>query len=118
MGHFDVHYLFLLGHGEEDEGKLDDVGNDLSLQSYHVEIYSIRVRARRRVSRIAFSVQETYVFWAKGDVGDSENHGGADDGDLARDQPDVGGSEGAVWGALSLNSNAWVENGCGSRGWK
>ena len=33
LGHFDVHYLFLLGHGEEDEGKLDNVGNDLGLQS-------------------------------------------------------------------------------------
>ena len=29
LGH--CNYLLLLGHGEEDEGKLDDVGNDLGL---------------------------------------------------------------------------------------
>ena len=26
-------YLLLLGHGEEDEGKLDDVGDDLGLHA-------------------------------------------------------------------------------------
>ena len=33
-GHSYVHnmYLFLFGHGEEDEGKLDYVGDDLGLQ--------------------------------------------------------------------------------------
>ena len=41
-----------------------------------------------------------------------EKHGGDDDGDLAGDQPDVGGSERAVWGALRLNSNAWQVDGC------
>ena len=38
-----------------------------------------------------------------------EKYGGDDDGDLAGDQPDVGGSERAVWGTLRLNSNAWVD---------
>ena len=94
-------YLLLLGHGEEDEGKLDDVGDDLGLHAL-------------KLQRICFIRGDwgCYMFCF------GEKHGADDDGDLAGDQPDVGGSEGAVWGALSLNSNAWVENGCGSRGWK
>ena len=35
-----------------------------------------------------------------------EKHVADDDDDLAGEQPDVSGSEGAVWGALRLNSNA------------
>ena len=50
--------------------------------------------------RMALAVHETYMPWAKGPDGDKaigENRGADDyaddDGDLAGDQPDVGGSE-------------------------
>ena len=49
VGELYVHYLLLLGHGEEDEGKLDDVGNDLGLQVHARKLCKFSLmRARKR----------------------------------------------------------------------